>query len=318
VLANEGVLQPGRYSASFRIFGPGGLVWDRQSTVAITSDNPLAVTVLKETITLDGPAGIYTLAAELKGAAAKGDRLIFHLSREDEQPRISACITTWGIDTSPDAWMYPVESFSRIEGPEISVGNWLATHGVECRPFDESASADEAETILVGFPEPVNPAHWQECLRRVERGATAVFLVPQAWKKEEDTTHWLPLTPKGECIQFYDWLYHKECVGKNHTVFSDLPSGGLLPWQYYDQVIPHNVFIGLPDPEETIAAAFATGYPRPGGYLGGVLIGSYRHGAGRLILNTMRILEHVNRHPAADRLLLNLVRHATVGTVNGS
>ena len=95
--------------------------------------------------------------------------------------------------------------------------------------------------------------------------------------------------------------------------FRGLPSGVLLSWEYYDQVIPHSVFVRLPDSEETVAAAFATGYPCPGGYLGGGLIEVCRYGKGRLVLNTMRILEHIDRQPVTDRLLLNIIRHAISG-----
>ena len=40
------------------------------------------------------------------------------------------------------------------------------------------------------------------------------------------------------------------------------------------------------------------------------MIGSYQLGAGHFFLNTLNIVEQVDKHPAADRLLLNLVRHA--------
>ena len=318
VLANEGALPPGRYPAHLKIVGPAGLAWERRVEVAIPAEAPLAVPVLKETVVLNGPAGDYTLAVDLPDGAAKGDRLPFRLSREDEQPRLSGRLSVWGLDTPPEAWMYPVETFTRMEGPETAVSAWLAARGLECRPFEADAPCGGAETILVGFPHPAaSDGDWAACLRRVERGATAVFLVPQAWRQGENTTARLPLEPRGECLPFYDWLYHKECIGKAHPVFDGLPAGGLLPWEVYDQVIPHNVFVGLPDAEEIVAAAFATGYPRPGGYLGGVLLGSYRYGAGRLILNTLRILEHVGRHPAADRLLLNMVRYSTATPTTG-
>lgn len=48
----------------------------------------------------------------------------------------------------------------------------------------------------------------------------------------------------------------------------------------------------------------------PSGYSSGLLISVHRMGAGRFILNTFRILENLDRHPAADRLLLNLIHYA--------
>jgi len=57
-------------------------------------------------------------------------------------------------------------------------------------------------------------------------------------------------------------------------------------------------------------AAFALGYPTPGGYASGVQLGAYALGAGQIILNAFRLLENINHHPAADRLLLNIIRYA--------
>jgi hypothetical protein len=58
--------------------------------------------------------------------------------------------------------------------------------------------------------------------------------------------------------------------------------------------------------------AFAVGYSTPGGYASGVVAGAWRVGGGRLFLSAFRILEQLDRHPAADRMLLDLVRWATV------
>ena len=150
-------------------------------------------------------------------------------------------------------------------------------------------------------------------MRRVARGGAVVFLTPDAFKNGADTTCWLPLRRKGVCNAFNDWLYHKECVGKNHPVFEGVQSGGILDWSYYDQIIPHAMFEGLAAPDETMAAAFATGYACPGGYASGLLMGAYRFHAGTMFLNTLRILEHIDVHPAADRLLLNLIAYVRQG-----
>jgi hypothetical protein len=82
-----------------------------------------------------------------------------------------------------------------------------------------------------------------------------------------------------------------------------------MDWDYYDRVIPHAFFEGQDTPVDVAAAAFAVGYSCPGGYASGVLVGAYPFGAGRFVMNTLRVLEHLDSHPAADRLLLNLVRY---------
>jgi hypothetical protein len=41
------------------------------------------------------------------------------------------------------------------------------------------------------------------------------------------------------------------------------------------------------------------------------MLAVYELGSGRFILNTLRIREQLGTHPAADRLLLNLLRYAS-------
>jgi hypothetical protein len=138
----------------------------------------------------------------------------------------------------------------------------------------------------------------------------AVFLSPSAFRRDNDPIGWLPLANKGRCYAFHDWLYHKECVSKAHPIFAGLQAQGVMDWDYYGPVIPHALFDGQDTPDDVAAAAFAVGYSCPGGYASGVLAGSYRFGAGHFFLNTLRVLEHIDIHPAADRLLLNLIATA--------
>jgi hypothetical protein len=137
-----------------------------------------------------------------------------------------------------------------------------------------------------------------------------VFLSPLAFQREKDPVGWLPLVRKGRCYRFHDWLYHKECVAKPHRLFEGLQGNGILDSYYYGQVIPDYLFDGQDTPDDVAAAAFATGYSTPGGYASGVLLGSYRFGEGTFIVNTFPVLEHLDAHPAADRLLLNMIQHS--------
>jgi hypothetical protein len=154
-------------------------------------------------------------------------------------------------------------------------------------------------------------AQWNDVFRRVERGATAVFFSPRAFRKGKDSTARLPLAKKGRAWEFNDWLYHKECVAKRHPAFGGLPAPGILDWYYYGPLIPRYFFEGLNTPDDTAAAAFATGYSTSGGYAGGLLLGAYKMGAGRLILNTFKLLEHAGTHPAVDRMLTNVINWAS-------
>ncbi|MHB9036893.1 MAG: malectin domain-containing carbohydrate-binding protein, partial [Armatimonadota bacterium] len=122
---------------------------------------------------------------------------------------------------------------------------------------------------------------------------------------------WLPLEKKGRYYRFHDWLYHKECVAKLHPIFDGLQSKGIMDWDYYGEVISHDLLDGQDTPDDVAVAAFAIGHDScPGGYASGIMVCSYPFGAGRFILNTLRVLENVGTHPAADRLLLNMINYA--------
>jgi hypothetical protein len=62
-----------------------------------------------------------------------------------------------------------------------------------------------------------------------------------------------------------------------------------------------------------IAAAFAPGGEQEGGagsFRSGVIAARHRFGAGNFVISSLRVLENLDRNPAADRLLLNMIRHA--------
>lgn len=75
---------------------------------------------------------------------------------------------------------------------------------------------------------------------------------------------------------------------------------------YYREIIPDLVFAGQDPPAEAVAGAIKASQD----YSSGLMLSVYRLGAGRFILNTMRIRENLDRHPAAERLLRNLLRCA--------
>ena len=292
VLANEDVLPPGAYPATFRILGPAGLVWEKKSSVQV--DGTFASPGIRASVRMDGPAGEYVFAASLDaGGAPTGGRLRFWLSREDELPRPGAPVRSWGLDAK--------------------AVQWLAGHGVRCRPLDLERAPRQRELILVGLPNAAGHQAevWTRLLERLARGSTAIFLNPRVFQNGDDSTFWLPLASRGRWFTFHDWLYHKECVARRHPVFAGLQGPGILDMDYYGPVIPHDIFEGQDTPDDTIAASFATGYNHyPSGYGCGLLMAAYRLGAGRFVLSTPPVLDHLAAHPAADRLLLNLVAYA--------
>lgn len=292
-LANEGALKPGDYPARFRLLGPGGLAWEKAVTLAIPDPSPLAVPVLRETVVLDGPPGAYTFAANLeRGGAPAGGRMTVRVSDPADLPHLSGQAAIWGLDPRAETW--------------------LTARGLRCRPFRPGAS-EPADMILVGLPSEAErtPEAMAELTRRLGEGATVIALNHALFANGPDSTAYLPLARRGKAYTATDWLYHKECVARRHRVFDGLQGPGIMDWDYYGPVVPHDIYEGLDAPDEMIAASFAVGHHRyPGGYAWGLLMGGYRVGAGRLILSTLPLLENLDAHPAADRLLVNLIRRA--------
>jgi hypothetical protein len=303
VLANEDVLAPGRCPVTFRIFGPNGLAWERRVEAVLPSapaggDPPLAVKALLETVTLDGPAGRYRLVADMeRGGAPLNRSHEFTLSDTAALPSLKGTVVfLLGIDEGAEAW--------------------LAAHGARCRTLAARpgtlAGPPPREVILVGdlSKTTCDRETWIDLAQRVAAGSVAVFLSCEAFGQD---LGWLPLSKKGTCRVFNDWLYHKECVARRHPIFEGLQGNGILDWYYYGTLVPRHIFEGQQDADEVIAAAFAAGYCGDGskGYEAGTLMSLHTLGSGRFILSTFPVLENLDVAPAADRMLLNMIRYAS-------
>jgi hypothetical protein len=86
--------------------------------------------------------------------------------------------------------------------------------------------------------------------------------------------------------------------------------GGLMDYTFYREIIPDLVLSGQDPPAEAVAGAIKASQD----YSSGLMLAVYHLGEGRFILNTLHIRENLGTHPAADRLLPNLVRFAARST----
>ncbi|MFC3801132.1 glycoside hydrolase family 2 protein [Cohnella sp. GCM10012308] len=292
VLATEDALAPGEYPARFKVFGPTGTVWEKVVTFTIPKSMPFAVPVIKETIKIDGLQGSYTFAANLeRGGAPSGGTVKFQMTDPKAYPLSNGQVTLWGIDEA--------------------VEKWLIDRGLNCVPLQAGESPNQ-EVIIVGNPvDASNEETWMLLKQRMKNGAAVLFADPMLFIDNESAIQWLPLTNKGTCKSIKESIYHKECVANRHVVFDGLQGPGILDMDYYGQVISHEIFLGQDTPYETICAGFNTGHYRiPRGYESSLLIAHYQTEEGRFFLNALNVLAHIDRHPAADRLLLNLIRYS--------
>jgi hypothetical protein len=149
-------------------------------------------------------------------------------------------------------------------------------------------------------------AAFAQLARHIARGSTVVFLSPEVFNQGKDPVRWLPLANKGTATPIRGWLYLKDEWAKHHPIFDGLPSGGLMDYTFYREIIPDLVFMGQDPPVEAVAGAIKASQD----YSSGLMLSVHELGAGRFILSTLLIHENLGTHPAADRLLLNLLRYA--------
>lgn len=284
VLANEDALRPGEYPVRLAVVGPD-MHREFETLATLTVPEPddgqepaFAQLFFSEQVAIAGGSGRYRFLATMEqGGAPAGGETEFYVADRADMPPVDAEVTLWGDDTGLAAWL---------------AGNDIA--------YTQGSAAAATGVMLVSGSAP----EWDLLLQRIEDGASAVFLSPDAFRLGDDPTGRLPLVRRGTVTALPSWLYHKEEWAKPHPVFDGLPTG-LMDYTYYRELIPDVVFAGQEDPVEAIAGANQASID----YSSGLLVATYRLGRGLMLLNTLRIREHLGAHPAADRLLRNMLRY---------
>jgi hypothetical protein len=293
VLANEDALPPGEYPVRLSVVGSNmQRVFERVVTVTVPSgedaaEPAFAVPIFEETVALDAPHGVYRFLATMeRGGAPAGGETVLFVADPAEMPDIQTEVVLWGDDAE--------------------LKQWLETHHIKTRPFAAEPSTAR-ELILVGTtPAPGGVEAWKDLVRHIACGASAVFLSPQVFRQENDATRWLPLKNKGTLPALRVWLYHKDDWAKQHPVFAGLPSGGMMDYAFYREIIPDAAFVGQDPPELAIAGSHDVSFD----YASGLTVAEHRLGAGRFLLNTLLIRERLGRDPLSERLLRNMLQYA--------
>lgn len=294
VLANEDALPPGPYPVRLAVFGPDMIpVFDKTVTVTIaarTADRepPMVLPVFDEEVRIDGPVGKYRFTATFRrGAAAAGEAIEFYLDDPATMPAVNTEVALWGED--------------------LDLARWLSDHAIHARPYAASALAANQVILTCAKPPGPDPATaFRELIRRVEAGATTIFLCPEVFSDGKSNVAFLPLANKGSIAGLPSWLYHKEEWCKRHPIFEGLPAPGLMDYTFYREMIPDIAFLGLDPPEEVVAAGINTSQ----GYSSGLFVAVYPSGKGRIVINTLKVRENLGRDPVAERLLRNMLRYA--------
>ena len=78
--------------------------------------------------------------------------------------------------------------------------------------------------------------------------------------------------------------------------------------QFYREIIPATAWVGQDSPKEAVAGAIKSSLD----YASGLMVSVNDFGEGNFVLNTLLIRENLGTHPAAERLLRNLLRFAAL------
>jgi hypothetical protein len=248
----------------------------------------LALACFQEDVVVDGPQGKYRFTATFESkAAAAGGECDFYLTDPALMPPVEAEIVLWGDDPT--------------------LVEWLRERGIRSRPFSPAQPTAREVILAVGKPKaPVEAEAFPELVERIKRGASVVFLTPDVFAKGDQPLGWLPLANQGDRLTIRGWLYLKDEWAKRHPIFDGLQAGGLMDYTFYREIIPDVVFSGQHPPAEAVAGAVKASQD----YSSGLTVAVYDLGAGRFILNTLRIRDNLGRHPAAERLLRNMLNYA--------
>jgi hypothetical protein len=78
--------------------------------------------------------------------------------------------------------------------------------------------------------------------------------------------------------------------------------------EYFGPILPQTIRSGGGVPVDVLCGAFGVGQMLPGGYNGGIVLGEYALEKGKVILNNFRLLDGIGSNPAAECILLGLVK----------
>ena len=155
---------------------------------------------------------------------------------------------------------------------------------------------------------------FSELARRIARGSAVVFLDWETLMQSGSggRLRWSPLSEHPELQSIPMWYFRANFWAKKHPIFDGLPCGGIMDDRFYRDIFCMVSPRKQPPDEAVCGAIMACG--GEGSSRSGLAISVDRLGAGRFILNGFRIRENLESHPAAERLLRNMLNYAAQST----
>jgi hypothetical protein len=295
-LANEDVLTEGYYPARIAVSGPQGTVLSKDAGVKIQGGRnpPLAYLVLDEDVKIDDLVeSEYTLSATLSGVPnAKADFVRFNITNPRNHPDLrGAGVTVLGI--SP------------------ALGRLLSDSGIMLHEYEREQHF-EREVIVVGDGIKDDEAAWRELYDRIAAGGFAIFLSRKVLADNKGVNQWLAVEQKGNQTggQGEPNIFRTDIVARDHPIFKGLPTGVLIPEIYGGLLRPKARFSGITVPEDVAAVWIQT----TGKTAAGLVLGTYPYRKGRFLINSFDLMGNIGQ-PAADRLILNMVKYGQANSL---
>lgn len=293
VLSNQGSLASGMYPVLIAVFDPSNAaVLERRTIVEISaSQSAQVLAVISEELTIDSAPGRYRLTATFEQGAFATDELEFVVA--------------------PEPVALSAESHIQLLGEDPKLAAWLNNWGI---PFSSTtarqSSGKAGEVLLVGMaPEEVDAASTFDLLiKRADEGSTVIFITPEFFRAR-DTGGWLTAGELATIASLRAPGQSVDAWGNPHPILDGLGTRGLLDDRIFRELLPMSAFVDVDAGGQIIAAAHVC-RSHPDEYRSGVLLVEHACGAGRIILNALRIHENLATDAAADHLMLNLLRHA--------
>ena len=189
-----------------------------------------------------------------------------------------------------------------VRGLAENTVEFLKATGLEVMEFEGQTDG----IVLVG--ENICANCVKNVVKAAENGAKVLFVSSKYFGKNKDDVALLNIGDM-KCVDYRDWLYHKECVMTHNTVFEGLGTG-LVDFPTFGQTFPHLAFEGETVPDRIICPAFLTGYfAIKDAYASMHCACGFDKGEGKLYLNCFDIENNIGKNPAADRLLLNFINY---------
>jgi len=301
-LINVDVLKTGKHKILFKIISPDLIcIMNEQIEINIEkNESPFAMKIYSKKLSNLTCEGKYRFTAEfIYGVEAEGGETFFYVTKK--MPDINKNIILCGDDDG--------------------LVDWLGKYKATVRRLGEAKSG-ENYVIIVSGNLPANSDKEKiffELKQLIANGSAAVFLTPETLVEKPDEYNqskqliWAPFEKEAlpDLGFTQTWYFRCDHWAKKHAIFSGLPSGGILDYKLFRNILTGKTVKNLKGKFEAVGGTLQMSGAGSAFFESDTMLTVHEYGKGRFILNTMLIRENLGADPVADRLLFNMIEYAS-------